>query len=50
MKNKDFLYHLIATFFFCIIIIGSLMAISSLLFWYKKFDLIKKYYDEKNEK
>lgn len=29
-----------------IIIIGSAMAISILLFWFKKFDLIKKYYDE----
>lgn len=30
-----------------LIIIGSSMAISSLLFWFKKFDLIKKYYEEK---
>lgn len=33
-----------------IIIVGSLTAISALLFWYKRLDLIKKYYDEKNEK
>lgn len=31
-----------------IIIIGSAMSIAILLFWFKKFDLIKKYYDEKN--
>lgn len=30
-----------------LIIIGSAMAIGLLLFWFKKFDLIKKYYEEK---
>lgn len=32
------------------IIMGSLVAILIFLFWYKRLDLIKKYYDEKNEK